>query len=858
MNGAKRIRCREKKTPDGPVNMLSLFPPSSKPRFLLRPYQRAAVNAVKASLHQNPILTLPTGAGKTVSASTIVKECNRPTLWLAHRKELVEQAAKQLADLGLHVGIIKAGVECDRTAPVQVASVQTLARREMPDAGLIVVDECFPAGTLVDGRPIESIQVGDTVTAWDENFGQFYKRKVIRTLRRAAPAHLVQIVAGAFSVTCTLNHPIATPLGWRIAAMIKKGDSLYVVPEMRCESAPDVEALPRVLPGFDEGEEQAGCAGTDAKTQPNDGPVMPSASQPDAEGDEPSAADKRWQREAVASSAADACRCAGVADRACRCGGDGPRERVPNALQDRHREPGTEACHRSGRQLAHAICETGSGPAEGSFPSVARVDCVEVVECHGAGEASTLCQGGVVHNLEVEGFPTYTANGIVVHNCHHATADGYRNVIDAYNCPVVGLTATPFRLDGRGLGDVGFGTIIVGATTRQLVEAGTLHSPKVWCSTTPDLRGLKVLAGDYSLGQLAARVNTDGQNADIVETWKKHCRNVPPADEPEECKWCGRCCIAGNRCVACGGKQQRGKRTVAFAVNVEHSQAIVAAFTAAGIAAEHLDGSTPADVRAGILRRLRTGETTIVSNCMVLTEGWDLPALECAIIARPTASLNLHLQMIGRVMRAADGKDGAVVLDHAGNHHVHGLVTRELKYSLDGTVKVGSEEPLGIRRCQKCGLMYDVALPSCPECGHTPDPVECEAGKVHGSGELGEFDDTKFEYRKQIWELIEAEREASGFRPGWSVFRFDERFGVKPCFVDVGERRELVDPKEATMDQKRQVYEGFVALGERMGWKPGAAAHRYRDVFGVWPRGFVGETRRAGLKEKWAGMMTKG
>lgn len=565
--------------------MLSLFPPSSKPRFLLRPYQRAAVNQVKASLHQNPILVLPTGAGKTVSASTIVKELNRPTLWLAHRKELVEQAAKQLQDLGLHVGIIKAGVEGDRTAPVQVASVQTLARRSMPDAGLIVVDEA-----------------------------------------------------------------------------------------------------------------------------------------------------------------------------------------------------------------------------------------------------------------------------------HHATAEGYRSIIDACpGCPVVGLTATPFRLDGRGLGDVGFGTIIVGATTRQLVEAGTLHSPKVWCSTTPDLRGLKVLAGDYSLGQLAARVNTDGQNADIVETWKARCYKAGPTEEPEECRWCGRCTIQSNDvCYNCGGNQQRGKRTVAFAVNVEHSEAIVAAFQSAGIAAEHLDGSTPADVRAGILRRLRTGETTIVSNCMVLTEGWDLPALECAIIARPTASLNLHLQMIGRVMRAADGKDGAVVLDHAGNHHVHGLVTRELKYSLDGTVKVGSEEPLGIRRCQKCGLMYDVALPACPECGHSPDPVEREAGKVHGSGVLGEFDDTAFEYRRQIWELIEAEREASGFRPGWSVFRFEERFGVKPCFVEVGERRELVDPKEATMDQKRQVYEGFVALGERLNWKPGAAAHRYRDVFGVWPRGFVGESRRAGLKEKWAGMMGGG
>ncbi len=148
----------------------------------------------------------------------------------------------------------------------------------------------------------------------------------------------------------------------------------------------------------------------------------------------------------------------------------------------------------------------------------------------------------------------------------------------------------------------------------------------------PGLLGVRVVAATYNLCALAERTNTAELNADIVETWQKRAA---------------------------------GRRTVAFAVDIAHSEAITEAFRQAGVPAEHLDGATPRAERDGILARLATGETLVVSNCMVLTEGWDLPALECAVVARPPASLNLHLQMIGRVMRACAGKDGALVLDHS-------------------------------------------------------------------------------------------------------------------------------------------------------------------------------------------------
>ena len=507
----------------------------------LRDYQRTAVDAAKVVLGNNPILVAPCGAGKTIMATKLVKELGLPTLWLAHRKELIDQAANELAAHGLTTGIIMAGYPHFPLAQVQVASIQTLVRRSMPTAELIVVDEC-----------------------------------------------------------------------------------------------------------------------------------------------------------------------------------------------------------------------------------------------------------------------------------HHVTADTYQTILQNYpGTPRLGLTATPFRLDGCGLGDL-FGEIIVAAWTDELCDSGVLHKPKVWASKSPDLRGLKIVAGDYNLKGLAQRTNTDVLNADIVKSWQKHAQ---------------------------------GRRTVVFAVDIEHSRAIATAFQNAGIAAEHLDGRTSRDERDAVLARLRSGKTQIVSNCMILTEGWDLPALECAIIARPTASLNLHLQMLGRIVRACPGKDGAIVLDHAGNHHVHGLITRRLNYTL-GNEKVGHSEPLGLRRCRKCGLFFEMTTFACPECSWTPsadDISQRERPQIHGDGELSKFDDSSFEYRREVWNLIEAERQAMGYKNGWSYYRFEERFGVKPAVVE----GELIDPKGATLEQKRAVFEQLTQIAQQRGYKPGWASYRYKDMFGCWPRGFVSEVRSIGrLREK--------
>lgn len=427
-------------------------------------------------------------------------------------------------------------------------------------------------------------------------------------------------------------------------------------------------------------------------------------------------------------------------------------------------------------------------------------------------------QVGSVQTLARRELPP--AELIVVDECHHAVGESYRKLLAAYpSAYVLGLTATPFRLDGRGLGSV-FRTLIVAATTRELCDDGTLVAPSVFAPPGPTMQGVKITAGDYNLEQAAQRMDTKKLTGNIVTTWLKRAgpHTHDGASGPAHGGlW------AGLESDAPAG----GRRTVVFAINVAHSQHITERFVEAGVRAEHLDGTVPAIARAAILRRLRTGETTVLSNCMVLTEGWDLPALEVAVIARPTASLNLHLQMLGRIMRAAHGKAGALVLDHAGNHGRHGAVTDDIEYSLEdqrgATVKKKDGEA-PTRTCPSCYLVCPAGCHECPECGHaftvdTPLPEETP-------GEL-----VPFEARRRAWEGWEAQRKAHGFRDGYSLARYRDAFGEFPVVAD----GQIVDPATAGWEAKRAEYRRLVAVARRKGWKEGWAAVMFQKRFGTWP-----------------------
>jgi superfamily II DNA or RNA helicase len=352
------------------------------------------------------------------------------------------------------------------------------------------------------------------------------------------------------------------------------------------------------------------------------------------------------------------------------------------------------------------------------------------------------------------------ADLVVVDEAHHARARTYRRLIDAYpGAVILGMTATPCRGDGRGLGNV-FDALVESATVAELQKADYLVGARIYAPSQPDLAGIRVERGDYIESQLAERVDTAALVGDVIEHWLK---------------------LADRR------------RTVVFATGVAHSVHLRDEFRRAGVMAEHLDGRTPPDERDAILARLDRGEAEVVCNAMVLTEGWDQPAVGCLVLARPTKSLGLYRQMVGRVLRPLPGKTEALILDHAGAVFQHGFPDDPIQWTLSEDRRAdnpahrarGEYRAPQLATCPECKAVKFEGRP-CPVCGWQPRP-KAEPVAIR-NGELGQVDRSRRAaapqhdadardrfHRGLVW--IAAER---GYKSGWVAHKFKEKFGTWP------------------------------------------------------------------------------
>lgn len=275
---------------------------------------------------------------------------------------------------------------------------------------------------------------------------------------------------------------------------------------------------------------------------------------------------------------------------------------------------------------------------------------------------------------------------IVWDECHHAAAKSWAALRKKFSeSKHLGLTATPLRLDGKGLDDH-FDRMISGPSVGALIDRGFLSNYRVFAPTIPDLRKIKMRGGDYERGDLSSRMAKPSLIGDVVEHYRKHADNA---------------------------------RAIVFCVSVAASIATVNKFKAAGIPAAHVDGTTPGATRDARIADLREGRIRVLSNVEVFTEGFDLPAIDSVILLRPTKSYALFMQMIGRGLRAAKDKAPTVILDHSGLVYEHGMPSDEINWSLDGVersvaVRTGAAR---LRRCPECSAVHGWA-DNCPECGH--------------------------------------------------------------------------------------------------------------------------------------------
>lgn len=287
---------------------------------------------------------------------------------------------------------------------------------------------------------------------------------------------------------------------------------------------------------------------------------------------------------------------------------------------------------------------------------------------------------------------------LIIDEAIHSAAAGWAKVIEYYQnqgCYTIGLCACPERSSGKGL-KTWFKKIVEGPSMAWLIENGYLSKYKVFAPSTPDLTGVHVRNGDYVTSEVSDRMNKPSITGNAIAEYKK---------------------IAD------------GKQGVAFCCSIEHSKAVCAAFIEAGYSAVHIGSDTDKKERKKSLADFREGKIKILTSVDIFSEGFDLPAVEYGAFLRPTKSLNLYMQQVGRILRAAPGKEFAYIADHADNVRQFGLPDEKREWTLEDKEK-GSREAgdktILVRQCLPAedadGIMRGCHFchkpsPSCPNCG---------------------------------------------------------------------------------------------------------------------------------------------
>jgi superfamily II DNA or RNA helicase len=705
---------------------------------ILRPRQIEAVEAVITSMQrgEKPICAMGTGMGKTtVIAETLVRLINphqHRALVVAHTQEIIFQLFERIANqyggaLDGYFGFMKSGIGIvmgdhdAMDARIVIATRQSLHKKRLQklllhgDFDMLVIDECFPGNTQVDGKPIRDIQVGDSVTAFDETTGQFVAAKVTYKFVRPVGDRLCRLVINGEQIVCTPNHPFLTRSGWKPAASLTPSDFVYQTVRMNRLGDKDhdrsvvfhgnlrflrrsggvnhrkamatktvgarllFQRLRCSLPqqsqfrNHDPNKPRI-CRESYAAQQSHEQSRNPCCGQCDAARNELETAGAWRERQTHADSTKDAIRSAGVGN-GTLCVDAHAQARVSIRLQDRHCQPSAQNSHRGGWQITQGYCREGARLQKGGLFAWVGVDSVEVLESRGDREFGGLCPEGLVYNLEVETFHTYTANGVVVHNCHHAAGDNsYAAIINTLEtaCPRLmrfGTTATPFRGDGVGLISL-WTNICYEFLLPAAVQAGELAPPvRVPIATRVDASSIKTRTGDYAQGELVSALEAENWQELCLAAFEEHIT----ADH----------------------------LTMAFMPTVAMSQQLVAGLNAAGRPAAHVDGTTPDGERTNTLKAFAAGEIRVLSNFGIYLEGADVPNVNAIFLGRPTRSRTLLTQIIGRGVRLAPGKTHCLVVDMTV------LDTKAIQFgSLIGRMVV----------CRNCGSEFHSFLDACPAC----------------------------------------------------------------------------------------------------------------------------------------------
>ena len=338
---------------------------------------------------------------------------------------------------------------------------------------------------------------------------------------------------------------------------------------------------------------------------------------------------------------------------------------------------------------------------------------------------------------------SFTPDLIIIDEAHHAVAGSWDKIIGHFaDAKIIGVTATPARLDGRGLG-THFSTLVSGPSVAQLTKLGFLSQHRVFAPPViADLSNVRTRAGDYASDQLSAAMDRPTVTGDAVSHYRQLADGLP---------------------------------AIAFCCSVAHATSVCASFNAAGYRAKLVTCNLPIEERDEAISGLADGRTQVLCSVDVVSEGTDVPAVSAAILLRPTQSA-LYLQQVGRILRPQSGKI-AIVLDHVGSTLKHGFVDDVRVWDLESKPKrQRKDEPaVQVRQCPSCFAAFK-PQPVCPMCGHE-FPVKPKRELTEREGELKELRRLdaldRIEKKKEIGrartlpELL-ALAKKKGYKPGWA------------------------------------------------------------------------------------------
>ena len=696
---------------------------SNKKGFKLRPYQKEAVEKVLSSLKLgllgNDLVVLPTAAGKSICIAEIAYTLKRPILIIQPTREILTQNKEKLLKYvdESKIGVYSASMNEKTIKLFTLATIGSIYKKPKLFAHfeMIIIDECFIVGTKVDGKNIEDIAVGDYVNSFNHRKNIIENKKVLAVKKRWYEGNLTNINNGL--IISTYNHPIFVEgSGYVGAYKLNKGDKLYVKSnlssvqnrneERNVSSSSSIEEMAKMELYPIQNEKKRSSflqfklcksilckkffrKNEEKQSDEKEKLTAENGSDSQADGTQTKITRREWERNDCLSKKITRNTWGWMVSRVNCCNW---KRIFTISLQNRFRESIKKDSSRSRWCFSLFSNFSEKRQEKRRFVNVKRVESIQSYEQRHNGECKKGCW---VYNLEIEGNNNYFANDVLVHNCHLLNPANLTGMFSSFikkvnaerlelmNKPpmkVIGFTATPYRMStgyfslGNGFFE-SFATIkiinrikgkanrtfwsriLININVADLIEQGYLCKLEYTDASIID-------HVDIPLNKSGTSFDLDAFEEKISDKEKKILKII------EHAKSISKSVLVFNSSV---------RQAEKFSSLVESSRVVTA--------------NTPADERTQIVEDFKDHKIKVIFNVGVFTIGFDHPSLDCIVVLRPTRSIGLHTQMLGRGLRIAEGKKSCRIIDltsnvkHLGRVETIKLVQRNGLWELESETK---------------------------------------------------------------------------------------------------------------------------------------------------------------------------